>query len=303
MEKAIVNEFLIEALNKQYGEAIAEEVIEGYKCKRYTTLRINTLKCKASDVLKELDDLGIVYEQNKLFVDALIIKNRTSKEMLELNLCKEGKIYLQSLSSQLPALLLAPSESCDILDMCASPGSKTTYLAQLVNNNAFITACEIDKIRMERLKSNVAKLGVTCVNFMCTDSRKLDDFFRFDQILLDAPCSGSGTLSIYDKSMSKFSKTLVYNSSKLQFELLKKALTILKPGHEMIYSTCSILDIENEEVLNKILKICKCEIIKFSDEVSKYLPLLPTKIEGTLCIKPNEYFEGFYVAKIRKINK
>ena len=173
-----------------------------------------------NEVKEEFDKQGIIYEQNSLFKDAFIIKNKTSKEMLELNLCKEGKIYLQSLSSQLPAILLNPRKSCDILDMCASPGSKTTYLAQLVENDAFITACEIDKIRMERLKSNVSKLGVSCVNFMCVDSRKLDDFFRFDQILLDAPCSGSGTLSVYDQSMTKFSKALVYNSSKLQFELL-----------------------------------------------------------------------------------
>lgn len=303
MDNIVINSFLIEALTKQYGQALTLEIIEGYKCKRYTTIRVNTLKTNVLDVINEFNKLGIEYEQNDLFSHALIIKNKTSKEMLELDLCKEGKIYLQSLSSQLPAILLEPKESCDILDMCASPGSKTTYLAQLVNNNSFITACEIDKIRMERLKSNVLKLGVSCVNFMTVDSRKLDDFFRFDQILLDAPCSGSGTLSIYDKSMSKFSKALVYNSSKLQFELLKKALTILKPNQEMIYSTCSILDIENEEVLNKILKVCKCEIIPFDEKIKENLSLLPSKVEGTLCIKPNCYFEGFFVAKIKKINK
>lgn len=303
MNNTLINEFLVEALTKQYKEELKEEIIKGFSCKRFTTIRVNTLKTTINEVIEVFKDLGILYETNPLFKHALIIKNRTSKEMLDLNLCKEGKIYLQSLSSQLPAILLNPKESSDILDMCASPGSKTTYLAQLVNNNSFITACEIDKIRMERLKSNVSKLGVSCVNFMCIDSRKLDDYFRFDQILLDAPCSGSGTLSVYDKSMGKFSKALVFNSSKLQFELLKKALNILKPGCEMIYSTCSILDIENEEVVNKILKLNNCEIVPFDDEIKQYLHLLPTKIEGTLCIKPDEYFEGFFVAKIKKINK
>ena len=303
MNCIVINDFLIEALNKQYSSDIVEEIINGYKCVRYTVVRVNTLKITVDEVINEFNELGIIFEQNPLFKHALIIKNKTSREILDVNLCKEGKIYLQSLSSQLPAILLNPKESCDILDMCASPGSKTTYLAQMVNNNSFITACEIDKIRMERLKSNVNKLGVSCVNFMCIDSRRLDDFFRFDQILLDAPCSGSGTLSLFDKSMTKFSKALVYNSSKLQFELLKKALTILKPGQEMIYSTCSILDIENEEVVNKILKICKCEIIPFDNDIKNHLHLLPTKIEGTLCIKPDEYFEGFFVAKIRKIYK
>ena len=300
MDKIVINDFLIEVLNKQYTKDIVEEIIKGYECKRYTIVRVNTLKINVEDVIDEFNKLGIIFEQNPLFPHALIIKNKSSREILDINLCKDGKIYLQSLSSQLPAILLNPKETCDILDMCASPGSKTTYLAQMVNNNAFITACEIDKIRMERLKSNITKLGVTCVNFMCIDSRKLDDFFRFDQILLDAPCSGSGTLSIYDKSMTKFSKALVYNSSKLQFELLKKALTILKPGHEMIYSTCSILEIENEEVLNKILKIYKCEIIPFDDSIKQHLHLLPSKIDGTICIKPDAYFEGFFVARIKK---
>jgi 16S rRNA C967 or C1407 C5-methylase (RsmB/RsmF family) len=300
MENMGLNEFLIEHLNKQYGETLAEEIVEGYKCQRYTTLRINTLLTTKMEVLSVLDSLDIKYEEVPLFHDALVILNKNSKEMLELEICKSGKIYLQSLSSQLPALLLYPKEKCDILDMCASPGSKTTYLAQLVNNNAFITACEIDKIRMERLKFNVNKLGATCVNFICTDSRKLDDYFRFDQILLDAPCSGSGTLSVHDKSMMKFSKALVYNSSKLQTELLKKALTILKPGQEMIYSTCSILDIENENVVNNVLKSMKCSVIPFSEDVRNLLPLLPTTIEGSLCIKPNQYFEGFYVVKLKK---
>jgi 16S rRNA C967 or C1407 C5-methylase (RsmB/RsmF family) len=300
MENMGLNEFLIEHLNKQYGKTLAEEIVEGYKCQRYTTLRINTLLTSKIEVLSVLDSLDIKYEEVPLFNDALVILNKNSKEMLELELCKSGKIYLQSLSSQLPALLLYPKEKCDILDMCASPGSKTTYLAQLVNNNAFITACEIDKIRMERLKFNVNKLGATCVNFICTDSRKLDDYFRFDQILLDAPCSGSGTLSVHDKSMMKFSKALVYNSSKLQTELLKKALTILKPGQEMIYSTCSILDIENENVVNNVLKSMKCSVIPFSEDVRNLLPLLPTTIEGSLCIKPNQYFEGFYVVKLKK---
>ena len=300
MENYVFNEFLIEHLTKQYGNTLMEEIKEGYCCKRYTTIRINTLLTTKEEVYHELSSLGIEYEEVSLFKDALVIRNKNSKEMLELELCQKGKIYLQSLSSQLPAILLEPKEKCDILDMCASPGSKTTYLAQIVNNNAFITACEIDKIRMERLKFNVNKLGAKNINFMCVDSRKLDDFFRFDQILLDAPCSGSGTLSVYDKSMTKFSKALVFNSSRLQMELLKKALMILKPGQEMIYSTCSILDVENEDVVNAVLKSMKCSVVPFSDEVKNTLPLLPTKIDGTLCIKPNQYFEGFYVAKIKK---
>ena len=300
MNNNLINEFLIEHLYKQYGESITLEILKGYEQRRYTTLRVNTLKVTKEEVIEEFHKLRIEYETLELFPDSFVILNKTSKEMLELDLCKEGKIYLQSLSSQLPALLLDAKENQDILDMCASPGSKTTYISALTNDSARITACEIDKIRCERLKFNINKLGIKNVSCMCVDATKLDDYFRFDNILLDAPCSGSGTLSIHDKSFTKFSKQLVYNSSKLQSSLLKKALTILKPGQTMIYSTCSILDIENEEVVNKILKTMKCSIVKFNDDIYNKLPLLPTLIDGGICIKPNKYFEGFYVIKIKK---
>ena len=133
---------------------------------------------------------------------------------------------------------------------------------------------------------------------MREDAKRLDDFFSFDKILLDAPCSGSGTLNLFNqKDINSFSQELVKNSAKLQYELLKKALKILKPNHEMIYSTCSILPIENEDNVNKILKQYNCKIIPIQMD---NLPLLPSKIEGTILVCPNEYYEGFFIAKIKK---
>ena len=97
---------------------------------------------------------------------------------------------------------------------------------------------------------------------MVKDSRTLDDFLSFDKILLDAPCSGSGTININDNKLEKyFTEDLVNRSTKIQFNLLKKAITLLKPGHEMIYSTCSILAKENEEILQHFIKSNKVEII------------------------------------------
>lgn len=88
------------------------------------------------------------------------------------------------------------------------------------------------------------------MSVLVQDARKLDDFFSFDKILLDAPCSGSGTLTVREGELvNKFSRELVDNSARLQEALLRKALRLLKPGHEMIYSTCSILQKENEDVL------------------------------------------------------
>lgn len=180
-------------------------------------------------------------------------------------------------------------------------GGKTTELASLSSNEAHITACEMNHIRLERLKYNIEKQGASCVYTMQKDARFIDDFFSFDSILLDAPCSGSGTLSVNDKNLNKvFTMHLIQKSVKSQMELLRKALKILKHGSEMVYSTCSILSCENEDVITKILRENNAQIIPIQFEGMDKLPLLPTKIKGTICVCPNELYEGFFVAKIKK---
>ena len=215
---------------------------------------------------------------------------------------KNGEIYLQSLSSMLPPLILEPREKENILDMTAAPGGKTTQIAMLANNKALITACEKNKIRYDRLAYNVEKQGAKGINLMQEDSRKLSNYFSFDKILLDAPCSGSGTLYSEDENLEKyFTEELISRSAKTQEILLNKALNILKKNGEIVYSTCSILKEENELILKKILKQGKYEIIPINLEKYKALPLLPTIIEGVMCVMPTDLVEGFFVAKIRKI--
>lgn len=294
--------FLEEKLEKQYGTKITKEIIEGYQTKRKTTLRINTIKSNIEEIKKELEKEKIEYETIKWSKEALIIKNADEKTIQEMEIYKNGKIYLQSLSSMLPPIILEPKEGTDILDMAAAPGGKTTQIAALTNNKAHITACEKNKIRAERLKYNVDKQGATCVFIMPKDSRFIDDFFSFDQILLDAPCSGSGTLDYNDANVEKyFTEQLIERSSKTQKTLLSKAIKLLKPGHEMVYSTCSILDCENEDVVASVIKNGNIEIVPINFEGMEKLPILPTKISGTLCVKPTELYEGFFVAKIKRL--
>ncbi len=294
--------FLEEKLEKQYGTKITKEIIEGYQTKRKTTLRINTIKSNIEEIKNELEKEKIEYETIKWSKEALIIKNADEKTIQEMEIYKNGKIYLQSLSSMLPPIILEPKEGTDILDMAAAPGGKTTQIAALTNNKAHITACEKNKIRAERLKYNVDKQGATCVFIMPKDARFIDDFFSFDQILLDAPCSGSGTLDYNDANVEKyFTEQLIERSSKTQKTLLSKAIKLLKPGHEMVYSTCSILDCENEDVVSSVIKHGNIEIVPINFEGMEELPILPTKISGTLCVKPTELYEGFFVAKIKRL--
>lgn len=300
MEKH-VPEFLIEMLIQQYGEEITSKILEGYSQKRMVTFRINTLKMSIEKVEEVLKNNNIEFEKVSWSDVAYIVKNVREDTLKELEVYKKGEIYLQSLSSMLPPIVLEPKENTDILDMCAAPGGKTTELASLTNNNANITACELNKIRIEKLKYNIEKQGTTSVYIMQEDSRRINDFFSFDNILLDAPCSGSGTLNVEDVNLEKtFTEKLIEKSQKAQLELLNKAVKILKQGQEMVYSTCSILNKENEEIVSKILKNNKVEIVPIEFKGKEELPLLPTKIDGTLCVMPTELYEGFFIAKIRK---
>lgn len=290
-----IPQFFNEMLQKQYGKEVTNKIIEGYTTQRPVTLRVNTIKATTEIIKNKLKEVEIEFEEVAWNKEALIIKNVREEEIKRLEMYENGEIYLQSLSSMIPPIILQPEEGENILDMAAAPGGKTTQIAAITNNRAFITAVEKNKIRAERLKYNLQKQGVGCVNVMLEDARKLSDFFSFDKILLDAPCSGSGTMSIFDKN---FNKELIERSSKIQEELLRKALKILKPGKEMIYSTCSILAQENEEALKKILTKGNVEIIPI--ELMDDIPLLPTSIEGVMCVCPTELYEGFFVAKIKK---
>lgn len=293
--------FLEDMLEKQYGIEIAQKIIEGYLAKRKTTLRINTIKSNIEEIKQKLDAKKIEYEEVKWSKEAIIIKNEDEKAIQEMDIYTNGEIYMQSLSSMLPPIILEPKEGTDILDMAAAPGGKTTQIAALTNNKAHITACEKNKIRAERLKYNIDKQGASCVFIMQKDARFIDDFFSFDQILLDAPCSGSGTLDFNDNNIEKyFSKQLIDRSSSVQKTLLSKAIKLLKPGHEMVYSTCSILSCENEDIVSHSIKNENVEIVPIHFEGMEELPLLPTKIHGTLCVCPTDLYEGFFVAKIRK---
>ena len=290
-----IPEFFRKMLLVQYGEEITNKIIEGYSKQRAVTLRVNTIKANKEYIKQKLQEAGIEVEDISWYQDGLIIKNVREEEIKKLGMYEKGEIYLQSLSSMLPPIILEPKDGENILDMAAAPGGKTTEIAALTQNRAFITACEKNKIRADRLKYNLQKQGVGSVNVMLEDARKLSDFFSFDKILLDAPCSGSGTMSIFDAS---FNKELVDRSSRTQEELLRKALKILKPGGEMVYSTCSIFAQENEEVLKRVVQKSGAEIVPI--EPVDGVPVLPTSIDGVMCVCPTELYEGFFVTKIKK---
>jgi ribosomal RNA methyltransferase Nop2 len=309
--------FLVPLLEEQYGAEITRTIVEGFAGGRLTTLRANALRSDIDEVRAGLDAAGIEYEPVAWYPDALVITNAREKALWSLPLYQEGKIYLQSLSSMLPPVAMKVVPGLDILDMCSAPGGKTTQMAALGGRQAHITACELNAPRAERLEYNLERQGATNVTVLREDARRLSEYFRFDQILVDAPCSGSGTIRATDvKLHRRFTEQLIAKSQRAQAALLGKALTLLKPGGTCVYSTCSVLACENEDIVSASLtsanKFGTFELMDVRAELglpvdedgtlqdSLGIPLLPTKLEGTICVTPTLRYEGFFMAKIKR---
>ena len=292
--------FLKEQLLAQYGEDVTARIVEGYAQRRLTTLRVNRLKAEPHAVRGALAEAGIATQDVPWSGDALVLPEADERAVTALPLYARGEIYMQNLSSMLPPLLLCAQPGENVLDMAAAPGGKTTQIAALTGNGAMITACERNAARCERLRFNRQRQGAQRVTVMNIDARQLDDLFAFDRILLDAPCSGSGTMQLGESSRARFDRETLARVTKTQEALLRKALRLLRPGHEMVYSTFSILAAENEALLRRVLPGAQGEIVPIDAAAFPGVPLLPTAMPGTLCVMPDARYEGFFAARIRK---
>ena len=248
------NEFLYELLKNNYPNEYTE-IIKGLTKKR-TSFRVNLLKTTAENTANTFNNFTQLFP----FYDVFVCENSGEEAILtQTKEFKNGEIYLQNPSSCLPVLLLDPQANEDILDMAAAPGGKTTQIASITAGKAHITACERHPIRADKLKYNLEKQGVKNVNVIVKDSRQLEDWFSFDKILLDAPCSGSGTLDLTNPN-NKFSEELINKSQKTQQALLNKAAKLLKKGGILVYSTCSLLKRENESAIKNLLNSLPCSV-------------------------------------------
>ena len=298
----------IEAIYNKFSERNADKILEGM-IDKYTTLRVNTLKSSNEEIIKVFEENGIDYDTVDWYENAFIIKNKNEKDLQKLDIYKDGKIYLQSLSSMVPPLILNPKEGEKVLDLTAAPGSKTTQMAALMNNKGEILANEIDKIRFDRLEHNIKKQGVTIATVTNEDGRnavrKKDEYF--DKVLLDVPCSGEGRF-IIDKpdTYSTWSIMLVQGLTLLQKELIDSAFKALKPGGELVYSTCTLNREENEKIVNWALNSYNLELEQIHFKVDNMIKgnnkHLREEINKTIKILPSKRTEGFYIAKFKKID-
>lgn len=286
-------------LLKEYGESYYEKITDGYKTDRYVTLRINNLKSTKEKVIAILEEKGISYEEVHWYPMALVILDGDKKDIENLDIYLNGEIYLQSLSSMLPPFFMDLKSGEQVLDMAASPGGKTSLMQALTNNSLMITAVEKKYTRMMRLRYNLELQGVKKVTVLNSDARFLDDFFLFDKVLLDAPCSGSGTIGL--KELDNFKCDTIDSYAKRQKELLLSAIKHVKCGGLIVYSTCSILKEENEEVIKYVLDNCSnVELVGITNLDEFGIDLLPSTIDGVVTVSPSKYYEGFFVAVLCK---
>lgn len=297
----------VDELYEQYTPITVDKILTGMLGERNTTLRVNTIKYNIQELMKYLREKNIKFERVSWYNDALIIKNANEKEIQKLDIYEKGYIYLQSLSSMIPPLVLNPKPGEKVLDLTAAPGSKTTQMAGMMKNDGYILANELDKIRCERLQYNVKKQGANIVEVINNRGEKVGEEYQeqFDKVLLDAPCSGEGRfLGNNVGTYRNWSKRTVRELAKLQKKLFKSAYTALKPNGMMVYSTCTLNKDENENILQWAIENFNVKLldinIDFKEKMQGFNDGLDGSINKAIRILPSKNMEGFFVAKLKK---
>jgi tRNA (cytosine49-C5)-methyltransferase len=289
-------------------------VLNSFEIEKPTSIRVNTLKSTIKAVLNSLNQNQIEYETVPWSEISFILPNISHSQLINLAEYKAGLFYVQSLSSIIPALVLDPQPEDKILDMCAAPGSKTSQLAALMENHGSITANDNSGIRLQKLMANLRNLGVTNTVVFHSHGQSIWQKYPeyFDKTLVDAPCSMEGRFNINDeKSYNFWSIAKIRELVEVQKWLLRSAISTTKVGGTIVYSTCTLAPEENEGIVDWILKKEVGSVILEDIKIAN-LPISPSlnswnnkifseTINRTIRILPSENYEGFYVAKFKKI--
>lgn len=221
-----------------------------------------------------------------------------------------GHLYIQDPASMLPVEILRPQPGERVLDMCAAPGSKTSQMAAHMQNRGIIVANDADASRLAPLGVNLQRLGVANTVITRKDAREYKKY-SFDKILLDAPCSGTGTIRRSLKALTQFNPQQLHAFHKLQYRLLLTGYAALVSGGTMTYSTCSIDPLENECVIDAFLNAHpEAELVDITVNIQREPNILTHPETGSSlhtainkCLRIHPYTndtEGFFVAHIRK---
>lgn len=274
---------------ENYGIEYTKNFLRYVNSEQLISIRVNNLKTNVSDLKKLLETKFFIVKESNISKNALIILNPSglanSKEF------KEGLFTIQQEASMKAIEVLDPKENSNILDICAAPGTKTSYIGEYVNNKSKILANDLLADKLSLIKENIDRLSLKNIELTSFDAsiyqEKLKE--KFDYILVDAPCSGLGVIG--RKPEIRYNRTIedIKNLSLLQRQILENSLQYLKKGGYILYSTCTIGKIENIENFNYLKNKENLEVVPIDGK--KYL-------EFTNFI---DHTDGFFISKFKKI--
>ena len=305
-----VSENIFSYISSLYGDYAAKEFSEFLKQEYSLYIRVNRLK---ADKLKLINNLKKTYS-----IEAEEIQSIPFALKLTCNADAAGKTlqhiigeyYIQSLSSMIPPLILDPKPGEKVLDLCAAPGSKTTELGEIMNNDGTLIGNEIALDRVKMLVFNIDRMNLINAGVTQSKGEMLSKIYseHFDKVLVDAPCSGLGIVQKKGEVNDWWSKERAERLGDVQLRLLIAAIKMVKPGGDIVYSTCTLTPEENEFIINKVLKKYPVEILdidlpvksqegftKYDDQnldqsISKSRRILPWEVDS----------DGFFIVKLRK---
>ena len=272
-------------------------------------LRVNTLLTKREEVCQSLAASGITATVSKIAPDAVVLENRAitafddADEGTLKDILNREDIYVQDESAMLVARLLSPENAECVVDLCAAPGGKTTHLAHLMGNAGSIIAVDVSAEKVALLQKNCRRVGACNVKTRVLDAAKVDLSFMktADAVLIDAPCSGFGTLRRHPDI--RWNKTLeqLRTLSELQYSLLKNAARHIKLGGILVYSTCSVEPMENEAVVQRFLTDFPMWTV---ENAKDFLPDIPPSVitpQGFVQTFPHEHgVDGAFAVRLRR---
>ena len=313
MESEQVKHELFASKVKNIFGSKAEEILDAISRRRYETFRINSHKLGISETLEALRVLGFEIKEGAVPGSFINLSSLKGLKISQTALFKKGVLYVQGLSSMLDVVVLGSKPDDKIMDLCASPGSKTSFMASLTGVPKNIYAVESNSARFYSMKKNLALQGYSDVVTVKANAVGLLNRYpgfreAFDRVLVDVPCSNEGNIRLSVPDPLKFwNPKLPKKISMLQKKILASGYSMLKPGGYMVYSTCTYSFEENESVVNWALKkFPDLDVMKINNGVKdlRYLKGLTEykgektdpRISNTVRILPNDYFDGFFIS-------
>jgi 16S rRNA (cytosine967-C5)-methyltransferase len=249
-------QWLVEKWQKQFGVEKTAQLLEWNNTPPTIFARVNTLKTDAGKLIEKWREESVDYNfvRRDWLEENLVFELKSHPPLHSLASFHDGWFYIQDPSTLLAVRELGAQPGDTVLDLCAAPGGKTTFIAQLINNQGRIIAQDVSEDRLKLIRENCTRLGVTCVNTVLPSTLNSELSTGFDRILVDAPCSNTGVMRRRVDLRWRISPEEISRLQQTQLDLLKFTATKLKPGGVLIYSTCSLESEENSEVVKKFLR-------------------------------------------------